>query len=163
MRQVLITGLKSTSPQLVARNILLNPGDPLSPNRMTETQRRLYDLGVFAKVDTAIQNPDGETDRKYVLYDMEEAAQLLRGGRFRRGNCAHRRLPDLPGRPGGAGRLRPARLLGFQPPQSLGPRPQPQPAHARLHARTTRAWLNYSWPRFRDRRPDDPLLHRPLR
>lgn len=75
VRQVLITGLKDTSPQLVARNILLNPGDPLSPNRMIETQRRLYDLGVFAKVDAAIQNPDGQTDRKYVQYDMEEASK----------------------------------------------------------------------------------------
>ncbi len=75
VRQVLINGLKATSRNLVARNILLNPGDPLSPQRMTETQRRLYDLGVFAKVDTAIQNPDGETERKYVIYDMEEASR----------------------------------------------------------------------------------------
>jgi len=73
VREVIVTGLKFTSPSLVDRNILLSPGDPLSPSRMTETQRRLYDLGVFAKVDTAIQDPDGETSRKYVLYDMEEA------------------------------------------------------------------------------------------
>ena len=73
--QVLITGLKVTQPALVARNLQLNPGDPLSPTAITDTQRRLYDLGVFAKVDAAIENPDGETDRKYVLYDMEEAAR----------------------------------------------------------------------------------------
>lgn len=73
VRQVLISGLDSTRHSLVARNIMLNPGDPLSPQRVTETQRRLYDLGVFAKVDTAIQNPDGESDRKFVLYNMEEA------------------------------------------------------------------------------------------
>lgn len=75
VRQVLISGLENTSHGMVARNILLNPGDPLSPQRVTETQRRLYDLGVFAKVDTAIQNPDGESDRKFVLYNMEEARQ----------------------------------------------------------------------------------------
>ena len=40
---------------------------------MRDTQRQLYDLGVFARVDTAIQNPDGDTADKYVLYDMEEA------------------------------------------------------------------------------------------
>ena len=45
------------------------------PTAITDTQRRLYDLGVFAKVDAAIENPDGETDRKYVLYNMEEAAR----------------------------------------------------------------------------------------
>jgi hypothetical protein len=51
----------------------LKPGDPLSPTAERETQRKLYDLGVFARVDTAIQNPDGDTGEKYVLYDMEEA------------------------------------------------------------------------------------------
>jgi outer membrane protein insertion porin family len=77
VREVLINpeGLKTTRSSLVARQLQLNPGDPLSPTAMTETQRRLYDLGVFAKVDTAVQNPDGETDRKYVLYNMEEAAR----------------------------------------------------------------------------------------
>src|SRR5262249_60366750 len=53
----------------------LNPGDPLSPTAITSAQRRLYDLGVFARVDAAIENPDGETDRKYVLYNIEEAAR----------------------------------------------------------------------------------------
>ena len=65
--------LKTTRPGLVYRNLNLNPGDPLSPTAITETQRRLYDLGVFSRVDTAIQNPDGETSRKYVLYELEEA------------------------------------------------------------------------------------------
>ena len=77
VRQVLINpeGLKVTRPGMVARSLQLNPGDPLSPIAITETQRRLYDLGVFAKVDAAVENPDGETDRKYVLYNMEEAAR----------------------------------------------------------------------------------------
>jgi outer membrane protein insertion porin family len=77
VRQVLINpeGLTITRPSLVAQNIQLNPGDPLSPIAVTDTQRRLYDLGVFAKVDAAVENPDGETDRKYVLYTMEEAGR----------------------------------------------------------------------------------------
>ncbi len=75
VREVLINqgALKTTRPGLVYRNLNLNPGDPLSPTAITETQRRLYDLGVFSRVDTAIQNPDGETSRKYVLYELEEA------------------------------------------------------------------------------------------
>jgi outer membrane protein assembly complex protein YaeT len=75
VREVLINqgALKTTRPSLVYRNLHLNPGDPLSPTAITETQRRLYDLGVFSRVDTAIQNPDGESSRKYVLYEMEEA------------------------------------------------------------------------------------------
>jgi outer membrane protein insertion porin family len=77
VREVLINAnsLKTTNPNLVYHNLLLNPGDPLSPTAITDTQRRLYDLGVFARVDTGIENPDGETDHKYVLYNMEEAAR----------------------------------------------------------------------------------------
>jgi len=40
---------------------------------MLETQRRLYELGIFARVDTALQDPQGEEPDKYVLLDVEEA------------------------------------------------------------------------------------------
>ncbi len=49
---------------------------------MAETQRRLYDLGVFARVDAAVQNPDGEEDSKYVLYQAEEANRYSFTGGF---------------------------------------------------------------------------------
>ena len=49
---------------------------------MAETQRKLYDLGIFSKVDTAIQNPDGDTQRKYVLYQMHEASRYSLTGGF---------------------------------------------------------------------------------
>jgi len=73
VRDVLISGLQNTRRSLVESKMLLKPGDPLSPTAMRDTQRELYDLGVFARVDTAIQNPGGDTSEKYVLYDMEEA------------------------------------------------------------------------------------------
>ena len=73
VRQVLTNGLVATRPRLVNRNILLNPGDPLSQPKMIETQRRLYDLGIFSQVNTAIQNPSGDTQNKYVIYQMDEA------------------------------------------------------------------------------------------
>jgi outer membrane protein assembly complex protein YaeT len=73
VRQVIYTGNRTTRPRLINRTLELNPGDPLSPTAITDTQRRLYDLGVFARVDAAIQDPDGDTYRKYVLFDLEEA------------------------------------------------------------------------------------------
>jgi outer membrane protein insertion porin family len=73
VRDILITGLQNTRMSLVDSNLQMKPGDPLSPTAMRDTQHRLYDLGVFARVDTAIQDPDGDTQDKYVLYDMEEA------------------------------------------------------------------------------------------
>jgi outer membrane protein assembly complex protein YaeT len=73
VRQVIYRGNRITKDKLINRTLELNPGDPLSPTKMTDTQRRLYDLNVFSRVDTAIQDPDGETASKYVLYDLEEA------------------------------------------------------------------------------------------
>lgn len=73
VQDVLVEGLKITKPALVSRNLLLASGDPLSPIRMADTQRRLYDLGIFATVEMAIQNPEGSTQRKYVVYQIEEA------------------------------------------------------------------------------------------
>ena len=80
VRDVLVEGLQTTRPAVVARNVLLAAGDPLSPIRMADTQRRLYELGIFAEVDMAIQNPDGATQRKYVVYDMEEAKKYIFDG-----------------------------------------------------------------------------------
>lgn len=74
VRGVLVSGLRTTDRDLVnARIRNLEPGEPLSQVSVTDSQRRLYDLGVFARVDTALQNPDGRTQHKYVLYRIEEA------------------------------------------------------------------------------------------
>ena len=73
VRRVVVSGLHTTRPDLVTRRISLNAGDPLSQSQITESQRRLYDLGIFARVDTALQNPDGDEPTKDVLYAMEEA------------------------------------------------------------------------------------------
>ncbi len=72
VRDLLISGLNHTRRKLVDPAIQLHPGDPLSWTEMAAIQRNLYDLGIFDKVDMAIQNPDGATREKYVLYHMEE-------------------------------------------------------------------------------------------
>jgi outer membrane protein assembly complex protein YaeT len=73
VRSVLVSGLDTTRRSLVFDRIELKPGQPLSLTAQTDSQRRLYDLGIFARVNTAIQNPDGDEDEKYVLYDIDEA------------------------------------------------------------------------------------------
>ena len=77
VRDVLVNGLERTHPDLVRNRISLKPGDPLSQNQINTSQLRLYDLGIFAKVNTAIQNPDGDEPTKYVLYSLEEAGRYL--------------------------------------------------------------------------------------
>ena len=73
VRAVLMGGLDDTDPDLVMQSIRLRPGDTLSQSGMVESQRRLYDLGIFARVQAAIQNPDGIEDEKYLLTQFEEA------------------------------------------------------------------------------------------
>jgi len=75
VRNVLVAGLKRTQPDVVRDRICLDPGDPLSQSQINQSQRRLYDLGIFTRVDAAIQNPDGDEPDKYVLYSLEEAGR----------------------------------------------------------------------------------------
>jgi len=75
VRQVLVSGLRATRSDLVTRRLAVAAGDPLSQSSIVETQRRLYDLGIFAKVDVAVQNPDGRERDKYVLLHVDEAKQ----------------------------------------------------------------------------------------
>jgi outer membrane protein assembly complex protein YaeT len=73
VRDVLLSGLKTTRRSVAGRSIKMKAGDPLSPTAQTDIQKTLYDLGVFANVETAVENPDGGTTDKYVLYHFEEA------------------------------------------------------------------------------------------
>jgi len=75
VRGVLVSGLARTREDLVRQRIDLAPGEPLSRDKITGSQRRLYDLGIFARVDAGMQNPDTEEPDKYVLYSVEEAGR----------------------------------------------------------------------------------------
>ena len=149
VRQVLISTLKNTRPELVNRLLTLNPGDPLSPTAVTDTQRKLYNLGVFARVDEAIQDPDGATTDKYVLYQLDEA---------RRYSLALGIGAEL-GRIGGCNDCldAPAGASGFYPRVSMDVSRNNLwgMAHS-ISLRTQvstleqRALLNYNWPHFQD-------------
>jgi outer membrane protein assembly complex protein YaeT len=73
VRHVYVSGLENTRIGIVNRQLQFRDGDPLSQGQLVETQRRLYDLGIFSQVEMAIQNPTGaERDRTVLLY-LEEA------------------------------------------------------------------------------------------
>jgi outer membrane protein insertion porin family len=75
VRNVVVDGLRRTRSDVVTDRISLHAGDPLSQSEINGSQRRLYDLGIFSRVDAAIQNPDGDEPTKYVLYSLEEAGR----------------------------------------------------------------------------------------
>ena len=71
--RVLVSGREYTRPYIVDRRMRIGAGDPLSQARMVDSQRRLYDLGLFNQVDMAVQNPDGQAPSKAVLFNLQEA------------------------------------------------------------------------------------------
>ncbi len=73
VNRVFLDGLHHTRPGVARREMRVQPGAPLSQQDMLESQRRLYDLGLFKQVDTAIQNPEGTESRKNVLVAVREA------------------------------------------------------------------------------------------
>ena len=75
VRSVLLRGLETTKPSLADNRISLKPGDSLSQQSIAASQQKLYDLGIFSKVQTAIQNPGGDEDQKYVLFQVDEASR----------------------------------------------------------------------------------------
>ena len=73
VNHVLVAGLDHTRDYVVQREIQVTPGQPLSQEELLDTQTKLYDLGIFGEVDTAVQNPDGSDPQKNVLVQVQEA------------------------------------------------------------------------------------------
>ncbi len=75
VRRVILSGLFRTKPQLVQKRINLEDGDPLSMEKINDTARGLSDLGIFASVNSGLQDPEGRNLYKDVLFDFDEAAR----------------------------------------------------------------------------------------
>ena len=139
VNQVFLDGLHYTRPGVARREMQVQPGAPLSQQDMLESQRRLYDLGLFKQVDTAIQNPDGTESRKNVLVTTREADRYTFdygvGFEFQTGQPAVGTNQPL-----GANRRQPQGFLWRQPHQCRRPPSDPHhedqrqpPAAARAH------------------------------
>jgi outer membrane protein insertion porin family len=73
VNQVMVGGLDHTRSYVVQREIQVQPGQPLSQQDLLDTQTKLYNLGIFSQVDTAVQNPHGTDPQKNVLVQAQEA------------------------------------------------------------------------------------------
>jgi outer membrane protein assembly complex protein YaeT len=157
VRQVIYTGNHHTRDSLINHELELNPDDPLSPTKITDTQRRLYDLRVFERVDAAIQNPDGDTSKKYVVFDLNEARLYSVaagfGAEFARIGGCQTCLDSPAGQTGFSPRLSldvsRNNLFGLGHSLSLA---------TRISTLEERASLTYNWPHFYS--PDNTFLIR---
>jgi outer membrane protein assembly factor BamA len=82
--RVLIGGYEHTLPRVVEREVEIKPEGPLREGDVVETQRRLYNLGIFSRVSIAPQNPNGTDTDKAVVVLVEEANRytIAYGGGF---------------------------------------------------------------------------------
>jgi len=73
VNQVMTAGPDHTRNYVVQREVQVVAGQPLSQQDLLDTQSKLYDLGIFSQVDTAVQNPEGTDPQKNVLVQVQEA------------------------------------------------------------------------------------------
>jgi outer membrane protein assembly complex protein YaeT len=143
--RLIITGLKHTRPTVLNKQIRIHEGDPLSQVDMVDSQRRLYNLGIFNQVDMAVQNPEGMEPKKNVLFNLDEAPRwtFRYGGgiEFATGNTPQINNPQGGSSVSPNGVLEITRLNMFGHDQTLSMR-------ARFGLLTRRALISYDAPRL---------------
>jgi len=143
--RVIVTGLENTRPSVLNRRLRIQPGDPLSQAEMVDSQRRLYNLGIFNQVDMAVQNPEGIEPLKNVLFNLSEAPRwtFRYGGgiEFATGNTPAINNPQGKASVSPTGVLEITRLNMFGRDQTLSMR-------ARVGLLTRRALISYDAPRL---------------
>lgn len=77
--RVVVRGNERTRTDVITRAVAVTPGEPLHPERVLGIQRRLYDLGVFSRVDVDLLRDAPFTAGRDVVVRVEE-------GRSRRVN-----------------------------------------------------------------------------
>lgn len=84
VRRVLLSGRERTRENVMQREVRVKPNAPLRQGDVVESQRRLYNLGIFNRVTIAPQNPDGTDPDKVIVVLVEEAKRytIAYGGGF---------------------------------------------------------------------------------
>ena len=82
--RILISGYEHTRPGVIRREVHIKVGEPLREGDVVESQRRLYNLGIFNRVTIEPQNPNGTDPEKDIDVLVEEARRytLAYGGGF---------------------------------------------------------------------------------
>jgi outer membrane protein insertion porin family len=84
VRGILVSGYRHTRPSVIRREVRIQSKEPLREGDVIESQRRLYNLGVFNRVTIEPQNPGGTDPDKDIVVLVEEAKRytLAYGGGF---------------------------------------------------------------------------------
>ena len=84
VRRVFVTGYDHTRPGVINRQVQVKPAQPLREGQVVDSQRRLYNLGIFNRVTISPQNPNGTDPDKNIVVLVEEAKRytIAYGGGF---------------------------------------------------------------------------------
>ena len=77
--EVLLTGYQYTHPGVITREVKIQAGGPLREGDVVDTQRGLYNLGVFNRVLIAPQNPNGTDPDKTMVVEVQEGRRYTIG------------------------------------------------------------------------------------
>lgn len=80
--QVLLSGFVFTRKGIIARQVEVQPNGPMREGDVAKTQRQLYNLGVFDRVQIAPQNPAGSDPDKAVIVQVHEGDRYTLGYGF---------------------------------------------------------------------------------
>jgi outer membrane protein assembly complex protein YaeT len=79
VKHVLVVGYRHTRPGVIRREVQIQPGQPLREADIVSTQDRLYNLGIFNRVDIATENPNGSLEEKNVVINTREGDRYTIG------------------------------------------------------------------------------------
>jgi outer membrane protein insertion porin family len=77
--KVLLTGYQYTRPGIISRQVEVKAGGPLRQGDVADSERQLYNLGIFNRVQMAPQNPDGTDPNKTLVTDVREGNRYTIG------------------------------------------------------------------------------------
>jgi outer membrane protein assembly complex protein YaeT len=70
--RILVRGNQRTQSDVIRRTLGLDHGQPVSPARLLQTERSLYQLGIFSRVDVELVPADLDDTQRDVLVRVEE-------------------------------------------------------------------------------------------
>jgi outer membrane protein assembly complex protein YaeT len=84
VKEILYSGMESTREETIRRQMEIAAGEPLRQGELIASQRKLYSLGIFSRVQIAPQNPSGQEAEKTLIVNVQEARRytIAYGGGF---------------------------------------------------------------------------------
>jgi outer membrane protein assembly complex protein YaeT len=79
VERVIVRGQRRTQLELIRRVLDLEPGQPLSQNRLRSLQRRLYGLGIFSQVDVGLVPGTPYSGGRDVMVEVREGQRKRLG------------------------------------------------------------------------------------